>query len=55
MTNLDATGKIQDLLIRKVKTQKEIIEELDLAKNTFYSRMRNHNWKKPELLMIERL
>lgn len=54
MNRTEATDKIKRLLLEG-KTQADIFEQLDIAKNTFYSRMRKKNWKKPELLMIEKM
>jgi hypothetical protein len=52
--NISTTDKVKALL-QTGKTQREIFEALDITKNTFYSRLKKHNWKKPEIQMIDKM
>jgi hypothetical protein len=54
MQNIQITDKVKSLLLRG-KTKKEIYSALDITKNTFKVRFKKHNWKKPEIEMIDRM
>jgi hypothetical protein len=42
--NISTTDKVKALLQRG-KTQEEIFKALEISKNTFYARMKDHKWK----------
>lgn len=54
MQNIPITDKVKKLLLLG-KTKKEIYSALDISKNTFKVRMHRHNWKRPEIEMINRM
>jgi hypothetical protein len=43
--NISTTDKIKSLLLTG-KTQEDIYTALEMSKNTFYARMKDHKWKK---------
>jgi hypothetical protein len=54
MQNIPITDKVKKLILLG-KTRSEIYSSLDISKNTFKVRMHKHNWKKPEIEMINRM
>lgn len=54
MQNITITDKVKQMLLLG-KTKREIYSALDITKNTFGVRLRKHNWKKPEVEMINRM
>lgn len=54
MQNIIITDKVKKLLLLG-KTKKDIYAALDITKNTFGVRLKKHNWKKPEVEMINRM
>lgn len=53
MTKLEATTKVQRL--RLSYTDDQIKEKIGISKNTLYSRLKNHRWKKGELSLISQM
>jgi transcriptional regulator of acetoin/glycerol metabolism len=52
--NIGTTDKVKSLMLLG-KTQEQIYKQLDISKNTFYQRLKKHNWKKPEIKMISEM
>lgn len=52
-TNPNTTNKVQ--MMRSNKTDLEVCEIIGISKPTLYKRLRLHNWKKSEIVLIKNL
>lgn len=53
--HMKETDKLKGMLARGEETIKSLAEKLGIARGTLYTRLKKHNWKKSELVLIRSL